>query len=249
MVDDERAQVFGGAAEAYDRSRPSYPPAVVDLIVADAPATAIDVGCGTGLAARLVMARGVAVLGVEPDERMAAVARRHGVDVVGSRFEDWSGEARDCVFSAQAWHWVDPVRGARAAAAALAPGGQWIAVWNREDDDAVTDVLVSTYERFAPHLIDERRAARTDESDLVAATAAGLAAADAFAPLRRHDVAWTDQLTADRLVARLATHSGHRLLAPEIADELHADLVRGLGGPDAVITLAYTTMALTAHRR
>ena len=76
MVD--RATIFGSEVEAYDRLRPRYPTAVVDLIVAGEPELAVDAGCGTGIAARQVMARGVAVLGVEPDEAMAAVARSQG---------------------------------------------------------------------------------------------------------------------------------------------------------------------------
>src|SRR4051794_29025347 len=42
----------------------------------------LDVGCGTGIASQLFLDRGCEVVGVEPDERMAAVARRRGVSVV-----------------------------------------------------------------------------------------------------------------------------------------------------------------------
>src|SRR5690348_959284 len=52
-----RAQSFGSDARAYDRVRPGYPPELIDDLVADRPRTALDVGCGTGKAARLVQAR------------------------------------------------------------------------------------------------------------------------------------------------------------------------------------------------
>ena len=48
--DRARAESFGGVADLYDRARPSYPPALVDELLADRPRTVLDVGCGTGIA-------------------------------------------------------------------------------------------------------------------------------------------------------------------------------------------------------
>jgi SAM-dependent methyltransferase len=228
VVNAQRAQVFGAAADVYDQSRPGYPQEAVDLIVADHPSTAIDVGCGTGKAARLVMDRGVDVIGVELDERMAAVARRHGVNVVCARFEDWPASTSDCVFSAQAWHWIDPAVGAAKVASVLSQGGRWVAMWNREDDAVVTEALVDEYRRFAPHLADERLDATAREQVMVDGIAAAFAAADTFEPLQRHVVTWTDALTVSQLVSRWSTNSGHRLLPARVADELHGGLTTAL---------------------
>ena len=66
------AESFGSDAERYDRARPSYPGALVQRIVAASPgADVLDVGCGTGIAARQFEAAGCRVLGVDPDARMA----------------------------------------------------------------------------------------------------------------------------------------------------------------------------------
>ncbi|MBO0837835.1 MAG: SAM-dependent methyltransferase, partial [Actinobacteria bacterium] len=47
------AESFGADAARYDRARPSYPSALVDGIVAGSPGRdVLDVGCGTGIAAR-----------------------------------------------------------------------------------------------------------------------------------------------------------------------------------------------------
>jgi trans-aconitate methyltransferase len=110
--DRVRAGSSGRDAERYDRSRPSYPRVLVDRLMADRPRAVVDVGCGTGIAARLFAQRGATVLGVEQDPRMAEVARTHGVDVEVSGFEDWDAAGRrfDLLISAQAWHWVDPGR-------------------------------------------------------------------------------------------------------------------------------------------
>jgi SAM-dependent methyltransferase len=84
------------------------------------------VGCGTGIAARQFQAAGCRVLGVDPDARMADLARRGGIEVEVARFEAWDPAGRDfdAVIAGQAWHWVDPVAGAAGAARALRPGGR-----------------------------------------------------------------------------------------------------------------------------
>jgi len=55
-MDERRRLSFGGVAELYDRSRPSYPPALVDDVLEFAGVgpgeadRALEVGAGTGKA-------------------------------------------------------------------------------------------------------------------------------------------------------------------------------------------------------
>src|SRR5690242_11829291 len=111
----EIAGSFGADAERYDRTRPHYPAAVIDAIVAAAPGRSfLDVGCGTGISSRQFQAAGCTVLGVDVDDRMAEWARRRGLDVEVGAFETWdpAGRTFDAVVAGQTWHWVDPVAGA-----------------------------------------------------------------------------------------------------------------------------------------
>jgi protein-L-isoaspartate O-methyltransferase len=76
---DERRLAFGQVAQLYDRVRPSYPPVVIDAVL-DFVGSAdrvriVEVGAGTGNATTLLAQRGLAVLALEPDRAMAAVAR------------------------------------------------------------------------------------------------------------------------------------------------------------------------------
>ncbi|WP_244203421.1 class I SAM-dependent methyltransferase, partial [Streptomyces rhizosphaericus] len=135
----QMAESFGTDAERYDQARPRYPQAMVDRIATDSPGPGVlnvpdvldapdilDVGCGTGIAARQFQQAGRTVLGVEPDARMADVARRLGTAVEVATFEAWDPAGRhfDAVIAGQAWHWVDPVAGAAKAAQVLRPGAR-----------------------------------------------------------------------------------------------------------------------------
>src|SRR5207244_4295329 len=126
------AESFGADPERYDRARPRYPQALVERIVAASPGrNVVDVGCGTGIASRRFQAAGCTVLGVEPDVRMADWARRRGLEVEVSTFEDWdpAGRTFDAVVAGMTWHWVDPVAGVVKAAQALRPGGRLALFW------------------------------------------------------------------------------------------------------------------------
>ena len=91
-----RALSFGGVAAAV-RPRASVVSARAHR-PADGVVTAqvLDVGCGTGKASRLMIARGCDVLGVEPDPSMAAIARSHGVTVEAGTFEEWDSQQTGC---------------------------------------------------------------------------------------------------------------------------------------------------------
>ncbi len=50
----DRARLFDGEAERYDRARPGYPEALIDDVLGPSPRglSVLDVACGTGIAAR-----------------------------------------------------------------------------------------------------------------------------------------------------------------------------------------------------
>jgi len=160
-----RRLVFGEIAEDYDRHRPEYPPEVAEELIARARVAAgdrvLEVGAGTGKATALFTARGVPVLAVEPSPRMAAVARRKLgatglVEIVESDFERFhpGAERFKLVYSAQAWHWVDPRRRSVLARAAMRAGGV-LAVFGNYPiwaDSPLRAQLAEVYARLAPDM-------------------------------------------------------------------------------------------------
>lgn len=148
------AQSFGLDAAGYDRARPAYPADLIhQLRVASPGPDVLDVGAGTGIEGRQLRDSGCRVLGVEPDERMAAFARRDGLEVEVATFESWepAGRRFDAVVAGTAWHWIDPVAGAQKAASVLRPGGLLAPFWHTSIVPIpVQDALAEAFSRVAP---------------------------------------------------------------------------------------------------
>jgi SAM-dependent methyltransferase len=229
--------IFGEVAELYDRHRPTYPAALVEDLLAEAgPAPGdrlLEVGAGTGKATELFAARGAAVLAVEPSEEMAAVARRRcaaypGVEIVESDFErlELDGEDFPLLYSAQAWHWIDPAVRYQRARAALAPGGLLAAFWNRPawGRSEIREALAAAYRRFAPDmrastaLHPENRAPQGDED-----WAAQIASAPGLEDPRVRFYSWSQGYSSADYAGLISTLSDVQLLEPPArAGLLHA---------------------------
>ncbi|QUQ69323.1 class I SAM-dependent methyltransferase [Kutzneria sp. CA-103260] len=235
---------FGPIAEQYDRFRPSPPEGLVDDLERLGGAV-LDVGCGTGKAAVALAERGLTVLGVEPDERMASIARSHGVPVEIGAFETWDAGGRqfDLLTFADSWHFVDPAVAVRRAAELLPPGGKVARFWNTYVlEPAAIKALDPVYRRFAPEILPTWRQTaawapfRLDDDPF---------ARTGFTPLRMRSYRSSALRSADEWVATIATTSGHLRLGDRLAPlmaEVHA-AIDALGG--ALRVHRTTFLALT----
>jgi SAM-dependent methyltransferase len=215
----DRAESFGRVADAYDRYRMSYPPKLIADLLGGTRHRVLDVGCGTGKAARQFAEAGLAVLGVEPDPQMAAVARRHGLTVEVSSFEQWDDAGRrfDLITSAQAWHWVDPAAGAPKAARLLAPGGELAVFWNFGDlADEERRIVRSVYRDLAPELVSGSSAG-DDNTHL-----RGLRAAGCFSSVESTTYPGDRSWPVDEWLGYLGTQSNHVLLGDRLPGLLAA---------------------------
>lgn len=249
--DRRRAGSFGEVAEQYDRVRPEYPVELVDALLAGGPRTVLDVGCGTGISSRLFMARGCAVVGLEPDPRMAEVARRRGVVVESGTIEEWEAGARrfDLLTAGQSWHWVDPLRGAAKAATVLRPGGRIGLFWNQaHPDPSVRPALDAAYARHAPELNRQSVLLGRRDPSLYESCAASLRATSAFEDVSvvvfGHDVDYA----LDEWIDLSVTHSDHRTLAPDRLNGLLADLRTEIERAGGRVPVHYEATLVTGVR-
>ena len=247
-----RAGSFGGDSERYDRARPSYPSAVLDGLVGPVGQEVVDVGCGTGIAARLFAARGCRVVGVEPDERMAAVARRNGTDVELSTFEEWdpAGRVFDLVVSGQAWHWVNPGLGAAKAASILRSAGVLAVFWNcGRPDPMLRAVFDGIYERIAPGIDSHSVVLGHGTEDRFDVAVDGIDRTGLFEPVARASHAWEKRYSRDEWLDHLPTHSDHQTLPAEQLDELLRAVGQAIDKHGGSFTMGYDTIVISAARR
>src|SRR5262245_50632003 len=121
-------ETFGEDAALYDRMRPGYPAALFDDLAAlTVGARVLEIGPGTGQATASLLERGYRITAIELSSSLAAVLRAgfgERVSVHVGDFERFrSADAFDLVFSATAFHWIDPAVALLRVADVLRPGG------------------------------------------------------------------------------------------------------------------------------
>lgn len=137
-------QRFSSRVDDYARCRPGYPQAIADLLqtlCGLAPdARVADMGAGTGVFSRCLLAAGWLVSAVEPNAPMRIRAERDLSSNPRFRSVDASAEhttladrSIDLVTAAQAFHWFDPIAvGTEWRRILRSPG--WAAlIWNERE--------------------------------------------------------------------------------------------------------------------
>jgi SAM-dependent methyltransferase len=192
-----------------------------DLAAAAVPpgARVLEIGCGTGQATVALAERGYRIVAVELGPEMATVARRNlaqfeSIEIVSAAFEDWPlpDEPFDVVFSATAFHWVDPAVRVSKSADALRPGGLLATVSTEHiagGTEAFFVAVQECYERFDPATppgLRQQHAADIPQDDQE------LTASGWFEPATFHRYEWELSYSTADYVDLLLTYSGMRAL-------------------------------------
>ena len=136
MIDPARS--FDRAAVEYERARPGYPSAVLDVLPLGADAEVLDLGAGTGKLTRVLTQRYRRVVAVEPLDGMRAI-----LEQVVPAAESVPGSAEliplpagsvDGVFAGQAFHWFSNDEAVKEIARVLRPAGVLALIWNEPVD-------------------------------------------------------------------------------------------------------------------
>lgn len=228
---------FDLVAELYDAVRPAYPEALYDdlVLLSGTPPNGrvLEIGAGTGQATAQLASRGLAVIALEPGERLAQLARSRlahfkNVSVRTTTFEDWTkgSAAFDLVVSATAFHWVNPDVAYAKAAQCLKPDG-WIGLfWNAHVSGPAGARLMAevteAYRRWAPNLLNNMRLVAPE--DVIAdqkIDQSGL-----FGPVTVRRYGWQESRSARRYTDLLRTYSDHIALPNATREGLLTDIER-----------------------
>ena len=273
-------QVFDEIATEYDRYRPAYPDELVDQACQVAGIGSgdhvLEVGCGSGQLTRSLAARGLRVTAIEPGANLMALARQnlHGTgeaEFVNAQFEDASlpRAAFRAVFSASAFHWIDPKVSWRKAADALVPGGTLALIQHcgleeprtKPDQDAALAVIRTVAPDAAENWpvyrdLDATIAGMEQRRGNVSAVWAWLGSYDVeqeyagrvFGDAQAAVMPRLVEHTPDQLTAVLRTMSFYARLSPGQRDALEREyqaLYERLGRP---IRASVATVLVTARR-
>jgi SAM-dependent methyltransferase len=218
---------FEGAGERYERGRPDYPAAAVDLLVQELGtkpgARVLDIGAGTGKLTRPLLERGIDVIAVEPIGGMRALLERTApaADVRDGQAQALPLEDRevDGIVAGQAFHWFADTAALTEFARVLRPHGRLGLIWNRRDPDQpaqeAIEQIVKPYRHRTPSLgTGAWREAFTSEAP--------------FQLSAEHEMPHSQRLDTDALVDRVLSISFIAVLT-EPERESIAERVRELG--------------------
>ena len=156
-MSDPLAQVFGRAAEDYERGRPDWPAEALDLssrkLGLESSAEVVDLAAGTGKLTRILAERFAHVVAIEPDDDMRALIS--ATEALAGTAEEipLPDDSADAVFCGEAFHWFDGAVALAEIARVLRPGGGLALMWNHGWDfepelpKALYDRLGVIYER------------------------------------------------------------------------------------------------------
>ena len=125
------AERFAHVADRYERGRPDYPPAVVGALAAELAlspgARVLDLAAGTGKLTRALLAGGLDVVAVEPQQPLRELLDTHAgaAQVLDGMAEaiPLAAASVDAVTVADAFHWFRQPQALDEIARVLRPGG------------------------------------------------------------------------------------------------------------------------------
>lgn len=244
---------FGRGAEDYERARPSYPQALIDLWAEELPirprTRVLDLAAGTGKLTRLLLSTGADVVAVEP---VTAMRRKLTVTCPDAQVLDGTAQAIpledrsvDVLTVGQAFHWFDTLEALAEMARVLRPTGGLGMAWNVQDERVG---WVRDLERLVLRHGGERPYADSESPEEL------VASSEAFTPMKSAKITNLVKVSPDLVVTRVASTSFIAALPDARLEACLADVRELLSthpetaGRDR-LDYPYLTIAFWCHKR
>jgi len=238
----------GGFAEGgqYNSARPGYPPEAMDFFVEafglNDASHVLDLGAGTGIFTRQLLARVGRLTAVEPSESMRATfaLETPGVEILdGSDVAIPLGDREvAAVFAAQAFHWFDAPRALREIHRVLAPGGGLGLIWNERYTE------VSWIRELNHAMLWDVRQPYDAGVDFGAIVSAG-----PFRDVHRETYRHAQLLSHDQVLQRVLTTSYITLMGESEREALIDDVAAVMSTLPDLVEMPYATNVYVAFAR
>jgi SAM-dependent methyltransferase len=256
----ELRATFNGIASTYDRTRPEYPGEIFDEMIRyselSAGAPVLEIGAGTGKASIALAELGYRLTCVEPGNQLAEIlrdklARFPDSSVLVSTFEDadLQGEEFPLLFSAQAFHWVDPTLRLKLAHRALEPGGVLAVMGNAPlpGSEPVHEEIQTAYAEYMG-LNDFSTGQRRWYGKRTNPFSVDVEASDLFDTLELRQVHSIHEYETQAYLALLTTHSNHQALPPDRLEKLLAAVGAAIDRDGGMFRVEYVCSVYMTRR-
>lgn len=248
MINFERT--FDNTAVGYDRSRPAYPKELYRDIFEygkiDEKSNVLEIGLGTGKATEPILKTGCRLIGIEPGENLAGLAK--------DKFKNYSNfllytntlqdyvcppESFDFIYSATAFHWIPEEYGYKRVYELLKSGGVFARFAYHAGPDKerkkLTDEIQNLYTLYfnatqSPKAFSEEDAGKIAE----------IAGRYGFVDLKYRLYELTKDFTADEYMELLRTYPNHMSLDPSTREKLFKGIHSVINDHGGVISVYYT---------
>jgi SAM-dependent methyltransferase len=218
---DAKAASFDLVAALYDEVRPGYPSALYEAIsrfkTFSPHSRILEVGAGQGIATQEIGDRWQAgITALEPGAGFCGMLRdrfrgQPNIRVFQTTFEAFNCDIPyDAVFSATAFHWIEPAVRYRKAFDCLAEDGLLVLYWNNYSiyNDSLAEAIQKIYEKHGMPPVGPK-AARLALADKIEKRKSEVEASGFFALLDHRLVERVIAYDAARYVKLLKTFSDH----------------------------------------
>ena len=247
--------VFNDAAVDYDRYRPCYPDeaiaAMLNLSDVGLNSRLLEVGCGTGQATASVASRGLEIDAVELGPNLAAVAIKKlapwpRVHITIGSYEDYEPLITDydLIYSAQAFHWVDPCVRLRKSARLLRQKGCLALLYNSTPRlDGALAVLSERLQKLTGSPVGTPQMARDMDRWQTELSESGL-----FGNITVYMHPWSITYSAEAYQGLFRTYSDFRELSAELRAKAAETIERTVDEAGGTVTRDYVCALIHARK-
>jgi ubiquinone/menaquinone biosynthesis C-methylase UbiE len=164
MTSDKKLKTsFGAISNNYDKYRPDYSQKLINDVILYSKikksANILEIGSGSGLASQYFLKKGFNLTMLDVSKELTKIAKKKFKNYKNTKYiVDTFEKAKlpadnfDLIFSAQAFHWIDPKVGFKKVHKLLKQNSTFAIFWNLTDSNKseITKQIKKLYKKYCP---------------------------------------------------------------------------------------------------